>query len=51
MLVVIPFTLCSALFYNDSTRERARVAHRHHPGNPGSRQENRRFAVHSSYAV
>ncbi|GJL35789.1 hypothetical protein TUM17576_26090 [Enterobacter hormaechei] len=37
-LVVIPFTLCSLLFYNDSTRERARVAHRRHPGDPGSRQ-------------
>ncbi len=36
-LVVIPFTLCSVLFCRDRTRERARVAHRHHPGDPGSR--------------
>ncbi|VTP16601.1 hypothetical protein PUATCC27989T_04577 [Phytobacter ursingii] len=36
-LVVIPFTLCSLLFCRDRTRERARVAHRHHPGDPGSR--------------
>ena len=37
-LVAIPFTLCFLLFYRDRTRERARVAHRHHPGDPGSRQ-------------
>ena len=36
--MVIPFTLCSLLFCRDRTRERARVAHRHHPGDPGSRQ-------------
>ncbi|MDU6687000.1 MAG: hypothetical protein E6470_25850, partial [Enterobacteriaceae bacterium] len=36
--MVIPFTLCSLLFYSDRTRERARVARRHHPGDPGSRQ-------------
>ncbi|TCW43044.1 hypothetical protein EDC53_11964 [Phytobacter diazotrophicus] len=35
--MVIPFTLCSLLFCRDRTRERARVAHRHHPGDPGSR--------------
>ncbi|AUV00060.1 hypothetical protein C2U51_03040 [Enterobacteriaceae bacterium ENNIH1] len=36
-LVVIPFTLCSLLFCRDRTRERAWVAHRHHPGDPGFR--------------
>ncbi len=36
-LVVIPFTLCSVLFYRDRTRERARGAHRPPPGDPGSR--------------
>ncbi len=33
----IPFTLCFLLFCSDRTRERARVVHRHHPCNPGSR--------------
>jgi len=36
-LVTIPFTLCSLLFYNARTCERARMVHRHHPGDPGSR--------------
>ena len=35
--MVIPFTLCSLLFYRSRTRERARAAHRHRPGDPGSR--------------
>jgi hypothetical protein len=48
--VVIPFTLRSLLLCHHNTGERARVAHRHHPGNPGSRQENRRFAMPSVFA-
>jgi hypothetical protein len=36
-LVTIPFTLCSLLFCSARTRERARVVHRHHPGDLGSR--------------
>ncbi|ORJ48982.1 hypothetical protein B2M27_17910 [Kluyvera intermedia] len=36
-LVVIPFTFCSLLFCSDKTGERARVAHRRHPGDTGSR--------------
>ena len=44
-MVVIPFTLCSLLLCHHITGERARVAHRRYPGDPGSRQENRRFAV------
>ena len=43
--MVIPFTLCSLLLCHHNTGERARVAHRRYPGDPGSRQENRRFAV------
>ena len=35
-LMVIPFTLCSLLFNSARTRERARAAHRHRPGDPGS---------------
>ena len=35
--MAIPFTLCSLLFCHARTRERARVARRHHPGDPGSR--------------
>ena len=34
----IPFTLCSLLFCRRIARERARVAHRHPPGDPGSRR-------------
>ncbi len=33
----IPFTLCSLLFCNTRTCERARAVHRHRPGDPGSR--------------
>jgi len=36
-LGVIPFTLCSLLFCHARTCERARVVHRHRPGDPGSR--------------
>jgi hypothetical protein len=38
-VVVIPFTLCSLLLCHHITGERARVAHRHHPGDraPGKK--------------
>jgi len=49
-LAVIPFTLDFLLHGDTLTCERARVAHRHHPGNPGYRQENRRYAVPSAYS-
>ena len=48
--VVIPFTLCTLLLCHHNTGERARVAHRRYPGDPGSRQENRRFAIPSAFA-
>ena len=49
-VVVIPFTLRSLLLCHHNTGERARVAHRRYPGDPGSRQENRRFAMPSAFA-
>ena len=49
-VVVIPFTLSSVLLCRNTTCERAMGARRRPPGNPGSRQENRRFAIPSAYS-